>query len=299
MLKICFVIGTGIIYINLKNMIPKLIIHGGCGHFEGNHVGMQEYRKKLSSILERSYRHLVRKDAKSAVVYSMHLLEDEEIFNAGYGSKLQNDGTARMSASFMDGFEGRFSAVINVENVRHPIDIAKILNCRRHTVIAGAPAESFARKEAIPPFDAVAPHRMQEHLNKKSGETGTCGVVALDAKGRICVGTSTGGIGYEVPGRVGDSPTVAGNYASLTCGVSCTGIGEHIVNLAVAARVVTQVDDQQSISKAVERVVHQGDVRSMRFGLIAIDKFGNVQVGQTNGVTVLAAWHDGSSAYTF
>lgn len=280
-------------------MIPKLIIHGGCGRYEGKHARMQDYETKLISILEQSYARLLKKDAQTAVVYAMRLLEDEKVFNAGYGSKLQQDGTARMSASYMDGVKGRFSAVINVENVRHPIDIAKILNRRKHTVIAGAPAESFARKQAIPVFNAVAPHRLEEHLAQKSGETGTCGVVALDLTGRICAATSTGGIGYEVPGRVGDSPTIAGNYASKHCGVSCTGIGEHIINLAVAARVVTQVDEQQTLEETIDRVVSLGNDRKSRFGLIALDSLGNIKIGQTKGVTVLAAWHDGTEIQTF
>lgn len=280
-------------------MTPKLIIHGGCGRFEGRHARLQDYETRLARILEKSYARLVKKDAKAAVVYAMRLLEDEEVFNAGYGSKLQSDGTARMSASYMDGLSGKFSAVINVENVRHPIDIAKILNRRKHTVIAGSPAEAFARKVDIPVFNPVAPHRLEEHLARKSGETGTCGVVALDSSGRICAATSTGGIGYEVPGRVGDSPTVAGNYASGHCGVSCTGIGEHIINLAVAARIVTQVDDHQRLDEAVARVVSLGNERKSRFGLIALDAEGHIQVGQTQGVVVLAAWHDGTAPSTF
>jgi len=280
-------------------IIPKLIIHGGCGRYEGEHARVQDYETKLKTILDSAYSRLVKKDAKSAVVFAMRLLEDEELFNAGYGSKLQRDGTARMSASFMNGNLGRFSAVINVENVRHPIDIAKMLNRQKHTVIAGAPAESFARKKSVPVFNPVAPHRLEEHFAQKSGETGTCGVVALDSSGLICVATSTGGIGYEVPGRVGDSPTVAGNYASKHCGVSCTGIGEHIINLAVAARVVTQVDDGQSLNKAVNGVIRMGNDRKCRFGLISIDSSGAIKVGQTRGVNVLAAWHDGTRIETF
>lgn len=280
-------------------MTPKLIIHGGCGKFEGKHAKGIEYHSRLMPILEKSYARLLRKDAKTAVVFAMRLLEDEEIFNAGYGSKLQQDGAVRMSAAFMDGREGRFSAVINVENIRHPIDIARILNRRKHTVIAGAPAEAFARKEAIPPFNPIAPHRLREHLQRKAGETGTCGVVAMDSSGRICAGTSTGGIGYEVPGRVGDTPTVAGNYAGHSCGVSCTGIGEHIVNLAVASRVVTLVDSGRQLQETARHVVELGNGRKARFGMIALDASGEIVVAQTHGVTVLAAWADGASFGSF
>lgn len=280
-------------------MTPRLVIHGGCGRFEGSHASMQDYDLKLRVVLESTYARLLKRDARNAVIHAMRLLEDEEAFNAGYGSKLQQDGAVRMSAAFMDGREGRFSAVINVENVRHPIELARILNGRKHTVIAGSPAESFARKESIPVFNPIAPHRLREHLEKKSGETGTCGVIARDAAGRICAATSTGGIGYEVPGRVGDTPTVAGTYASASCGVSCTGIGEHIVNLAVAARLVTQVEDGGDLRKQVDAVISKGNERGYRFGLIALDAHGNIAVGQTRGVTVLAAWHDGETSQSF
>ena len=48
--------------------------------------------------------------------------------------------------------------------------------------------------------------------------------MALDNKGHLAVATSTGGKGFEIPGRVSDSATVAGNYANLNCAISCTGV---------------------------------------------------------------------------
>lgn len=280
-------------------MIPRLIIHGGCGRFEGAHASSESYRAALRPIMERAYRKLQKKGAREAVFYGMRLLEDAEIFNAGYGSKLQRDGAARMSASFMDGTSNRFSGVINVENVRHPVDIARILNRRKHTVIAGTPAEAFARKEDIPHFNPVAPHRLREYEEQKEGESGTCGIVAVDATGYICVATSTGGIGYEVPGRVGDTPTVAGNYASDLCGISCTGKGEHIINLAVAARVATAYRYTGDLQHCIDDVIAEGNERKYRFGIIALDRKGHVVVGQTRKVTTLAAWHDGEQLKDF
>lgn len=280
-------------------MIPKLIIHGGCGKFEGSHASVNQYDQALRKILRRSYRKLLNNSAREACVFGMRLLENEPMFNAGYGSKLQSDGTVRMSAAFMDGHKGKFSGVINVEDVQHPVDIARILNNRKHTVIAGRPAVKFARKEKIPKFDPVTPHRLEEHENMKEGDTGTCGIVALDSKGRICVATSTGGIGYEVPGRVGDTPTVAGTYANRYCGVSCTGIGEHIINLAVAAKIASKIEDGMTLADAVKRVIAQGNTAKSRFGLIALDANGQIVMGQTRQVTTLAAWHDGMDEHTF
>jgi L-asparaginase len=53
----------------------------------------------------------------------------------------------------------------------------------------------------------------------KSSGTGTVGCVAFDQNGKIAAATSTGGKGFEVPGRISDSATVAGNYANPFCGV--------------------------------------------------------------------------------
>ena len=54
--------------------------------------------------------------------------------------------------------------------------------------------------------------------------------MALDADGNLAVATSTGGKGFEIPCRVSDSATVAGNFANNFAGISCTGVGEDIVS---------------------------------------------------------------------
>jgi L-asparaginase len=59
----------------------------------------------------------------------------------------------------------------------------------------------------------------------------------FDQNGKIAAATSTGGKGFEVPGRISDSATVAGNYANL-CGVSLTGVGEDIMSNATAAKLL-------------------------------------------------------------
>ena len=79
---------------------------------------------------------------------------------------------------------------------------------------------------------------------------GTVGAVALDDKGVVCVGTSTGGIGNETPGRVSDSASVAGTYADQVGGLSCTGKGEHIINQAVAAKVIYRLRDGVPLKKS-------------------------------------------------
>jgi L-asparaginase len=72
--------------------------------------------------------------------------------------------------------------------------------------------------------------------------TGTRGCVAFDQNGKIAV-ANFGGKGFEVPGRISDSATVAGNYANAFCGVSLTGVGEDIMSNATATKIVTRVTD--------------------------------------------------------
>lgn len=278
---------------------PFLVIHGGSGRAEGSGIAFEDYDAKLRSIVEAGYDYLCTHSASETVLRVMFLLEDEDIFNSGTGSKLQRDGKARMSAAYMDGTAGRFSAVMNVEEVRHPIDLAFRLNREKHTVLAGPPATAYARAQDFQPYDPVTPYRRREHLERQQGETGTCGAVVVDASGAVCVATSTGGIGYEVPGRVGDSPTVAGTYANRLCGVSCTGIGEHIINEAVAASVATRVSDGLSLQEAVDRSIQAGNRGRYRYGLIAAQVNGGVAVGQTEGVTLLYARCDTAGPYTF
>lgn len=270
--------------------LPFLVIHGGCGRFEGASISFQEYDEKLRAIVVEGYEHLQSHSAEETTLRVMALLEDEEIFNSGTGSKLQRDGTVRMSAAFMNGTEKKFSAVINVENIQHPIDLAHRLQNQKHTVLAGEPATRYAREEAhFKPHDPVTDHRWEEHEAKVSGDTGTCGAVVVDLQGRICVGTSTGGIGYEVPGRVGDSPTVAGTFSNSVCGVSCTGIGEHINHEAIAAAVVTRVSDGLPLREAVARSIDNGNRKGYRFGLISATTTGEIVIGQTKAATTLFA----------
>jgi len=64
-------------------------------------------------------------------------------------------------------------------------------------------------------------------------------VVALDSRGNLAAGTSTGGITAKRWGRVGDSPIIgAGTYASnQSCAVSGTGTGEFFIRLTIAREI--------------------------------------------------------------
>ena len=105
---------------------------------------------------------------------------------------------------------------------------------------------------------------------------GTVGAVALDAHGHLAAATSTGGKGFEIPGRISDSATVAGNYANSNCAVSLTGVGEDIVSGAVAAKIVTRVTDGFTLAEAFAKTFDELKPFDGFAGAIAIDANGNI-----------------------
>lgn len=279
--------------------MPTLVIHGGAGAREGAHSRYEEYATHLTLILEHSFQVLQRSNARNAMLHAVRSLEDDPIFNAGTGSRIQRDGRIRMSAAMMGAAACELSGVINIEEVAYPIEVAELLSRERHKVLAGAGAQRFAREHGVPAHDPVTPHRLAEFEKKRTGTRGTVGAVALDEDGDLWVGTSTGGVGYELPGRVSDSATVAGTYAGSTVGISCTGAGEDIVNHAAAARVVTRVEDGLTLDEAVSKTIAEANARGFEYGLIALDRTGAVATGETEGVTTLFAIHDGTTIRTF
>lgn len=270
----------------------KLIIHGG---FFSESSQSHETKKAKQDALERiartSYDYLKTHTALETVVYAVEQLEDDELFNAGIGSQIQSDGKIRMSASLMDSVTNKFSGVINIEEVKNPIRVAEKLLPYDDRVLGGSGATAFARKNGFEPFSTEIPQRRKEYEEKlKSLGTGTVGCVALDDKGNIAAATSTGGKGFEIPGRISDSATTAGNYANAFCGVSCTGVGEDIVSASVATKIVTRVTDGQAIQQAFEKTFAELKPYDGFAGAIAIDRMGNMYHQDSHPKMVFASF---------
>ena len=219
----------------------KLIIHGGFFSESDQSIDTKIAKQKsLERIVLQSYEFLKNHTALETVAYSVSLLEDDELFNAGIGSQIQSDGKIRMSASLMDAETQKFSGVINIKNIKNPIFVAEKLMNVDDRVLGGNGAKKYARENGFENFSTEIPQRRKEYEAKlKTGGKGTVGCVAIDANGKLAVATSTGGKGFEIPGRISDSATVAGNYANPFCAVSCTGVGEDIVSNATASKIVT------------------------------------------------------------
>lgn len=280
--------------------MSKIIIHGGFfSESSTNNETKVAKQQALLRIVRDSYNYLQNHSAVETVVYATSLLEDDELFNAGIGSQIQSDGKIRMSASLMDSTTMKMSGVINIEEVKNPIQVAEVLMTVDDRILSGEGATDFARKNGFEKFSTEIPQRRNEYEAKlASTGTGTVGCVALDNEGRIAVATSTGGKGFEIVGRVSDSATVAGNYCNEFCGVSLTGVGEDIVSGAVAAKIVTRVTDGFSLEKAFEKTFAELKPFDGFAGAIAIDNKGNIFHQDSHPSMVFASF-DGEKMEVF
>lgn len=276
----------------------KIIIHGGFFSESSTNVETKVAKQQaLLRIVKDSYNYLKSHTALETVVYAVSLLEDDELFNAGVGSQIQSDGKIRMSASLMDGSSMKMSGVINIQEVKNPVKVAQVLLDYEDKVLGGSRATNFARKHGFEKFSTQTPQRRAEYEAKlKATGIGTVGCVALDDNGKIAVATSTGGKGFEIPGRISDSATVAGNYANEFCGVSLTGVGEDIVSGAVAAKIVTRVSDGFTIEKAFEKTFNELKPFDGFAGAIAIDNKGNIYHQDSHPSMVFASFDGHNSA---
>lgn len=256
----------------------KIIIHGGFfSESSTNQETKVAKQQSLERIVKDSYEFLKTHSAIETVVFAVSLLEDDELFNAGMGSQIQSDGKIRMSAALMDGVTQKMSGVINIEEVKNPIQVAEVLLNYDDRILGGSGATNFARRNGFEKISTEIPQRRHEYeANLKASRTGTVGCVALDKSGKLAVATSTGGKGFEIPGRISDSATVAGNYANEFCGVSLTGVGEDIVSNATAAKIVTRVTDGFSLQDAFTKTFNELNPYDGFAGAIAIDKDGNM-----------------------
>ena len=278
----------------------KLIIHGGFfSESDQSHEVKVAKQNSLKNIAQKAFHYLQNHTAEETTVYAVSLLEDDELFNAGIGSQIQSDGKIRMSASLMNGETQKFSGVINIENVKNPIEVAKVLMKEDDRVLGGNGAKKYASEHGFEDFSTETPQRRKEYEAKlANGGKGTVGCVALDKDGKLAAATSTGGKGFELVGRISDSATVAGNYANQFCAVSCTGVGEDIVSNATAAKIVTRVSDGMSLSDSFTKTFAELKEIDGFAGAISIDKSGNIY-HQDSYPTMVFASFDGEKFEIF
>ncbi len=285
-----------------------IVIHGGAGTINRDAMTPEQdkaYRAKLAESLEAG--HAVLKSggrALDAVQAAVEVMEDSPLFNAGRGAVFSRGGLNQLDASIMDGATLDAGAVGAVQHVAHPIRLANaVMTESPHVLLVGRGAADFAWShgfENTPANWFYTERRWREHVEGlttlspdspgtpellpggKGWAHGTVGAVALDRKGHIAAGTSTGGLNNMMDGRVGDSSVIgAGTYADdATCAASGTGVGELYIRLNLTKSVSDLVGMQGwPLKKAADHMVMDRLVKlggENTGGVIALDRNGEI-----------------------
>jgi len=238
----------------------SIAIHGGAGSMSRDRMSEElqaEYEAALGAALDAGTAVLAAGgSALDAVEAAIVLLEDDPHFNAGRGAVFTYEGVNELDSSIMDGSDRSAGAVSGVTTVKNPIRLARaVMEKSPHVFLSRGGAEQFAAEQELEqagPEWFATPERLRQLEELKARKLswfdvdlkyGTVGAVALDSRGHLAAGTSTGGLTGKRWGRIGDSPVIgAGNYADdRSCAVSATGAGEFFIRANVAAQICTRM----------------------------------------------------------
>jgi len=283
-----------------KEQLPLIIIHGGASPIDPKGNALKSAIASIENMADICMSNL--KSGKSAikvVVQCLEMLENDIQFNAGIGSALQSDGVPRLTSSIMNGHKQNFSGVVSVPYISNPSKLAEKLQNRNAKVLASPGAELLAREMKLPVASNLTEDKSKRWLSNlhkqnypSTAEHDTVGCVVIDSKGQLASGSSTGGIGNEMPGRVSDSGTIAGNYASKFAAVTVTGIGEQITNDAVASKTETRIRDGMSLKEAFNKTFVEAKQRKHFYGYIGIDSKGNYGVAHTTNAMPFVVYNE-------
>ena len=288
-----------------------IVIHGGAGTMSREEMTKEMdsiYRKKLEEVIKVGYSILKNGGtSQEAVEKSINLMEDSSLFNAGKGAVLNSNGEIELDASFMDGKTLNAGAIVGVKTIKNPISAAiKVMKNSPHVMFFGKGAEQFSKMqglEIVDPnyffiqkrIDELKRIKLKEKKSSfvndelKNIKYGTVGCVALDKKGNLAAGTSTGGMTNKKWNRIGDVPIIgAGNYANnKTCAISATGWGEFFIRNVVAHDISALMEYKGLKIAEASRIVINEKVAKLGGdgGVIGIDKNGNIAMEMnTNGM---------------
>jgi len=269
----------------------KIVVHGGAGKIP------KEFQPERQKTLDEAAEVGVNeKTAIDAVIESVKILENNPLFNAGYGGSLQLDGEVRLDAAVMKD-DLSAGGVINIEKVKHPIVTAKkVINDTPHVLLQCRGATEFAEhynhttqedlrsERALKKWQKIVAEteslEYSEKLNKLAELAeghDTVGAVAWDGN-HLAAATSTGGIKTQMYGRVGDSPIIgSGLYCNKIGAASTTGIGEAIIKVNLARELIYHLErgdkPQSGTDESINRLAKSTGSHA---GIIAIDNKGRV-----------------------
>jgi beta-aspartyl-peptidase (threonine type) len=270
---------------------PCLVVHGGAGDLEPERAPEAEAgcRRAIEAGLAALAAGGSALDAACAAV---RVLEDDPQFNAGTGSALSRAGTVECDAAVMDGATVRIGAVAAMADAPEAISVARaVLDAGEHCLLCGEGAWAFAEERG---FRRAAPGAMITARARASWEAradavsgpgsatrsgGTVGACAIDATGHVAAATSTGGMPWKRPGRIGDTPLCGcGTYADDRGGAaSATGPGEAILRVTASRVCVDEMRRGASAAEAAWAALDEvARVTGMAAGIICVDGRGRL-----------------------
>lgn len=262
-------------------MSVAIIVHGGAGKWRKE--PLLKAREVVEQAADAGLAILKRGgSSRDAVETAIRFMEDSGCLDAGKGSIAQMDGKLRMDASIMDS-NLNCGAVAAIEDIQNPISVArKVMEKTDHVLMVGPCATDFATKNGfkrikLKPKYLFKDGKILEASTRKAVACDTVGAVAVDKKGIITAGNSTGGrFGKMLPGRVGDVPIIgAGLYVNELAGVASTGIGEAFIKTCASKRAADLIERGQEMQKTAEQCIRFVlEKTGARGGMILLDRKG-------------------------
>jgi N4-(beta-N-acetylglucosaminyl)-L-asparaginase len=230
---------------------------------------------------------LTGEDTLDAIIAGVNIQElDPDDQSVGVGGLPNKDGVVQLDASCMHGPTRRAGAVGCLEDIATPSLVAKaVMDYTDHILLVGSDAKKFALEMGFKETQLLTDRTRQDWLRWRARlnpndayldydgnvdikfTTGTINMNAVNANGEISSVTTTSGMGWKVPGRVGDSPIIgAGQYCDNSVGAAgSTGRGE--ANIKVCGAFLTVefmrqgLAPEQAVLKTLERVVEMTERR--------------------------------------
>src|SRR5215470_3830118 len=193
--------------------------------------------------VEEAFTRIVKgEDVLDSLIAGVNIVElDPEDDSVGYGGLPNADGVVQLDSCCMHGPKKRAGAVAAIEGVRTPSLVARaVMDTTDHHLIVGKGAQDFARsmgfnieadlntpnsrakwlewKRRIDPTHYLDPAKREEASRKVTRDMmreglidpghvyGTINCDGVNGKGEVCGVTTTSGLSFKIPGRVGDSP---------------------------------------------------------------------------------------------
>ena len=172
--------------------------------------------------------------------------EDLSNSSVGLGGIPNAAGVVQLDACIMDGPTHKAGSVGALEGIVNAVSVARrVMEKTRHVMLVGAGARDFALQQGFQAKELLTAEqrqKWQEWKKAEAAQTGhdTIALLALTSNGTIAGGCSTSGLGYKMPGRVGDSPIIgSGLYVDNEVGAAgATGVGENVMRFCASFMIV-------------------------------------------------------------